>query len=201
MNETESTDDADRRQVLMGSHEDSRRKRESFRERRAMTSTMASVPGEGGRDMRGRARGDRGAALVEFAIVVPLFFLLVFGIMEFGWAFYQHLDVRHGAREGARLAAVNYKTTANPSAADQTTQIVTELCNRMDAGDEEIDIQLTRTGGAVGDELEVTVSKDLQQLTGFLGFALDGVTISEDITSRIEQPATWESMPSAVACQ
>lgn len=151
--------------------------------------------------MRGRARGDRGAALVEFAIVVPLFFLLVFGIMEFGWAFYQHLDVRHGAREGARLAAVNYKTTANPSAADQTTQIVTELCNRMDAGDEEIDIQLTRTGGAVGDELEVTVSKDLQQLTGFLGFALDGVTISEDITSRIEQPATWESMPSAVACQ
>ena len=70
----------------------------------------------------------------------------------------------------------------------------------MDAGNAEIDIQITRTGGDVGDELEVTVSKELQQLTGFLGFALDGVTIDEQITSRIEQPATWASMGAAVPC-
>jgi Flp pilus assembly protein TadG len=152
-----------------------------------------------GRRRRPR-RGDRGAALVEFAIVVPVFFLLVFGIIEFGWAFFQNLDVRHGAREGARLASVNYKTTANPTPADQTTQIVNELCARMDAGDVDIDIQLTRTGGAVGDELVVSVSKELQQLTGFLGPVLDGKRIEEEITSRIEQPATWQSMGSAVAC-
>ena len=48
----------------------------------------------------------------------------------------------------------------------------------------------------MGDELVVTVSKQLQQLTGFLGFALDGATIDEQITSRIEQPATWASMGS-----
>ena len=54
---------------------------------------------------------------MEFAIVVPIFFLLIFGIMEFGWAFFQKLDVRSGANEGARLAAVNYKTSAAPSPA------------------------------------------------------------------------------------
>jgi Flp pilus assembly protein TadG len=155
---------------------------------------------EHGRAGGRRARGDDGAALVEFAIVVPIFFLLVFGIMEFGWAFYQSLDVRHGAREGARLASVNYKTTASPTPADQATQIVDELCSRMDAGDADIDVQITRTGGAIGDELVVTVSKDLEQLTGFLGFVLDGKTIDEQVHSRIEQPATWASMGTAQAC-
>ncbi|MGQ0833075.1 MAG: TadE/TadG family type IV pilus assembly protein, partial [Microthrixaceae bacterium] len=42
----------------------------------------------------GRGKRDRGAALVEFAIIMPIFFLLVFGIIEFGWAFFQLLDVR-----------------------------------------------------------------------------------------------------------
>jgi Flp pilus assembly protein TadG len=34
-----------------------------------------------------RTSGDRGAALVEMAIVAPLLILLVFGILEFGLAF------------------------------------------------------------------------------------------------------------------
>ncbi|MEQ1787579.1 MAG: TadE/TadG family type IV pilus assembly protein [Acidimicrobiales bacterium] len=137
---------------------------------------------------------------MEFAIVVPFFFLIVFGIMEFGWAFYQNLDVRHGAREGARLAAVNYKETAAPTPANQTIEIVNELCARMDAGDAAIDIQITRTTGAVGDELVVRVSKELEQLTGFLGFALNGNTIDEEITSRIEQPVTWATMGAPQPC-
>jgi Flp pilus assembly protein TadG len=149
---------------------------------------------------RRRGRGDGGAALVEFAIIVPVFFLLVFGIIEFGWGFYQSLDVRHGAREGARLAAVNYKSTASPTPADQATEIVTELCDRMDAGDTEIDVQLTRTSAEVGAEFVVIVNKDLDQLTGFLGFALNGKTIDEEIHSRLEQTATWASMGSAQTC-
>jgi Flp pilus assembly protein TadG len=165
--------------------------------RRAASTERTTA--HGGRTHR-RCGGDDGAALVEFAFVVPIFFLLVFGIMEFGWAFYQHLDVRHGAREGARLAAVNYKTTAAPTPADQATQIVNELCARMDTGDDAINIQITRTGGAVGDELVVNVSKDLQQLTGFLGFVLDGKTIDEEVHSRIEQPATWASMGASQPC-
>jgi len=44
--------------------------------------------------------------LVEFAIVAPFLFLFVFGIIEFGWAFYVHSELTNAAREGARYAAV-----------------------------------------------------------------------------------------------
>ena len=46
-----------------------------------------------------RARGERGASLVEFAILAPLLIVLVLGIVEFGWLFSQNNDVRHGPRE------------------------------------------------------------------------------------------------------
>jgi Flp pilus assembly protein TadG len=50
----------------------------------------------------GRPRSQRGAALVELAVILPLFVLLIFGMIEAGWAFAQANDVRHGAREGRR---------------------------------------------------------------------------------------------------
>lgn len=48
--------------------------------------------------------GQRGATLVEAAIVVPLFFLLVFGLIEFGFGFKDWLSLNHSAREGARVS-------------------------------------------------------------------------------------------------
>ena len=50
---------------------------------------------------------ERGATLVEFALVVPLLMLFIFGSIDFGWAFGQHINVRGAVREGARLAVVN----------------------------------------------------------------------------------------------
>lgn len=60
-------------------------------------------------DVRSFARHMReegGGAAVEFALVLPILVLLVFGIVEFGGAFNTDLSVTHAAREGARLAAV-----------------------------------------------------------------------------------------------
>ena len=49
---------------------------------------------------------NNGQALVEFAIILPLLMLLVFGIIEFGRFLYLKNSVTNAAREGARLAAV-----------------------------------------------------------------------------------------------
>jgi hypothetical protein len=48
---------------------------------------------------------ERGATLVEAAVVFPFLFLLLFGLVEFGWAFKDSLSVGHGAREAARAGA------------------------------------------------------------------------------------------------
>src|SRR5262249_61534821 len=77
-------------------------------------------------------RGDRGSAMVEFAIITPILLLFLFGIIDFGYTMYQDLDVRHGSREAARLAAVNY-TTAGHTLGAQSSDIIAAACNRMDA--------------------------------------------------------------------
>jgi Flp pilus assembly protein TadG len=48
-----------------------------------------------------------GAALVETALVYPILFLLIFGIILMGVAVFRYQQVAHAAREGARWAAVH----------------------------------------------------------------------------------------------
>ena len=51
-------------------------------------------------------RGESGAGLVEMAIVIPLLFLLVFGILDFGIFLYKDIGLTQGVREAGRQGAV-----------------------------------------------------------------------------------------------
>lgn len=50
---------------------------------------------------------DRGAAAVEFALILPILIALLFGIVEFGLAFNTHISLTQAAREGVRVAALD----------------------------------------------------------------------------------------------
>lgn len=50
--------------------------------------------------------GNKGASVVEFALLLPLFFLLVFGTIEFGWYFFVQNTIQSATRDGTRLALV-----------------------------------------------------------------------------------------------
>jgi hypothetical protein len=56
--------------------------------------------------MRAKLRREEGAAAVEFALILGLLAILVFGLLEYGLAFWQVQNLRAAAREGARVAAV-----------------------------------------------------------------------------------------------
>jgi Flp pilus assembly protein TadG len=55
---------------------------------------------------RARWQPDRGAAAVEFALVLPILLLFVMGTIEWGWFFFTHQRVVNAAREGARAGTL-----------------------------------------------------------------------------------------------
>ena len=57
----------------------------------------------------------RGQALAEFALIAPLFFLLLFGIIEAGRFIFYYETLHNATREGARYAIVNGQNTLGDS--------------------------------------------------------------------------------------
>jgi Flp pilus assembly protein TadG len=62
------------------------------------------------RRRRSRAGGSSGQSLIEFALVLPMLLVLVFGIVEFGNAWRHYQLITNTAREGARIAVLPSST-------------------------------------------------------------------------------------------
>lgn len=136
-----------------------------------------------------RKSNEKGANLVEFALLAPFLFVVLFGIVEFAWAFATNLDVKHGAREGARITAVNEPSGGNAA-------LAAEICSRMDlVGTSPTSITWASDGTpAVGEGVTVTVdTNSFSTLTGIIDWAFPASLTSLDSTVeiRIEQPPDW----------
>lgn len=144
-----------------------------------------------------RRQGERGAALVEFAVIAPLLLILVLGIVEFGWLFGQYNDVKHGAREGARFAAVNGGVDSGTS----STDIAIRACEAMEglnAGMSSIAIELTLVDDdndlsiERGETGTIAVTADVNSLSNvplISTFLPD--TLSSEIDFRLERDPSW----------
>jgi Flp pilus assembly protein TadG len=60
-----------------------------------------------------RRDGENGGAVVEFAIVLPIFLALLFGAVDYGWYFYQKFTLAAAVQAGVR-SALSVKETDNP---------------------------------------------------------------------------------------
>lgn len=58
----------------------------------------------------GKSRGERGVAMVEFALLAPVLLLIVFGIVEMGMLFNAWVSVQHASELGARYAVTGRDT-------------------------------------------------------------------------------------------
>jgi Flp pilus assembly protein TadG len=100
---------------------------------------------------RGRAAAERGQALVEFVLVLPLLLLLVFGIVQFGLALNSANDETHLANEVARYAAINQ----NPSS-ESLQKWAKSQADSSALSDQEVCISFP-DGAEVGKYVEVKV--------------------------------------------
>ncbi len=55
---------------------------------------------------------DRGSVAVEFALLLPVLLLIIFGLIDFGRAINAQITLTQAAREGARLASLGYSSSA-----------------------------------------------------------------------------------------
>ena len=56
-------------------------------------------------------KNNRGQAIVEFALILPVLVVMVMGLLEFGLFFHAHINVTVAAREAARIAALDTSAT------------------------------------------------------------------------------------------
>jgi Flp pilus assembly protein TadG len=124
-------------------------------------------------------RRDRGAQLVEFALLLPLLLLLILGMVEFGFLFGEFNETRHGVHEGARLAAVN------------DASLLTNTCNAMDLANQ-VDVEFFDSpSGSAGEIGTVTITATLDSLSGlaFIEVFLPS-TITESADFKLEQDSS-----------
>jgi hypothetical protein len=148
-------------------------------------------------ETRRAGRGERGAALVEFALVLPLLLIILLGMLEFGTAFNYWIDTTHLANEGARWAVVDRNPgtgTLQEYIQDQanTDELREGGTPSVPAGDEaDVCISFPLGSANVGDPVRVTVSATYHWLP-FIGERISSaaVTITGSATMRLEAPPT-----------
>jgi Flp pilus assembly protein TadG len=108
--------------------------------------------------MKSRAKGQSGASAVEFAIILPILVLILFGIIEMGLALYDKAMITNASREGAR-AGILFRVP--PVTEEEIVNVVnTYLGNNLITFGDPVGATVTVTRGSFnpGDELKVSVS-------------------------------------------
>jgi len=110
---------------------------------RAVGRPRSTGRSRGDRGDRGE-RGERGQSLVEFALIVPVFMLILLGILEFGFAFDHAMTVNYATREGARsgsaLARGNDTTMVCSTSVDVDKHVIAAVQRVLDAPGSQIDM-------------------------------------------------------------
>ena len=149
-----------------------------------------------GTPVKGRQRRQRGQAIVELALVIPFLFILLFGIIDFGWALRSYVTVTNATREGARLAIVSCNSADNVTSVKDrvvaySSGLLTTADVKVDADPSttaEDDCSSTLPGS--GNSIKVKASYTYNFITPLGGFveSLSGQTlnVTSSSTMRLE---------------
>jgi Flp pilus assembly protein TadG len=131
----------------------------------------------------------RGASAIEFAIVLPLLILMLFGIIEFGILLYDKAMITNASREGARTGIVySYPSRISD---DEIWAVVRNYCedHLITFGSGTLQVpEITRSGDASGDVLTVRVryKYDFLVIPSFIAELAGGINLLAETVMRME---------------
>jgi Flp pilus assembly protein TadG len=145
---------------------------------------------------------ERGQALTEFALILPVLLLLLFGLLDFGRAIYAYNALANAAREGGRTAIINQSLPAvRQKAAQQATALG---LSTSDPGDcpaaggatataggtcvvfRTADLSGTCTTVTIGCNALVSVKWEFRAITPVIGTIIGPLDIVADTTQTVE---------------
>lgn len=127
---------------------------------------------------------EKGQALIEFALILPILLILVGGIIDFGWLFYNQSSLNNAAREGARYAIVQTAKT-------ERIQLITTKINSVTPQSLKpvtIEINYSNIQTPLLGDVTIKLSAEVRILTPVMGVFVSGQkrTISAQATMKVE---------------
>ncbi len=143
-------------------------------------------------------RRERGQALVEFALLLPIFLVVLFLILDFGIGISRWVIVTNSTREGARLGAVCGEGSGCDPLVDIPIRVASNSSGLLDETDVTVTFVDQDLNGKVDRGEAVVVESDYQYtlitpLQVFLGLAFDSIDFHSCTDMRLELPVSGVS--------
>ena len=148
--------------------------------------------------------GQRGQALIEFALAAPLVLIFLLAIVDFGIAIDRRVVLQHAAREGARYAAVggDALTTGQPATEGEIRTFTAAqsqgIANAAGTANNHIEVCYENSNsngslGDAGDNVRVRIHYQYNLVTGLTSWiapSLTSIVMKPDANARVEQAQT-----------
>lgn len=132
-----------------------------------------------------RKKREDGQAMVEFALILPIFLLILCGIIDFGWLFYNQLSLNNACREGARYAVVHTAENADTQAIINHIENTTTTVFANDGID--ISVKYSSPSDPTAGDVTVDMKADISFFTPVLSTVLGKEkTITSTVIMKVE---------------
>jgi Flp pilus assembly protein TadG len=142
-------------------------------------------------------RPPRGGVMIEFALVLPIFVLLLLGAMDWGWYFMIRETATNAAREGARVGAVSPSVAASDNAVTAVRSYLQNALGDSYRPEQDVTLFVDSAACAVGTsqcisvtlrDYPVVAGRPTSSITGLNGWTRAPTTLSITATMRLEAP-------------
>lgn len=130
--------------------------------------------------MKPRMKNEQGQTMTEFALVLPILVVLLFGIIQFGIAFNNYVTLTDAVRAGARKAAVS-RNLSDPAGACKAA--VLAAADNLDKTDLSTNLSCSSTWAPASD---VTVTADYKYDISLLGWVVWSGRMKSEMKERVE---------------